>query len=354
VSRATVFVHPVRLAAAGQPRLDDALQTVTGPDGTFAFPQVPPGPVCVRVHLGPWQDEGFRSAPSVPLELRPGERAQLALGSGGATLTGRVRLTGMVPAGLDCTYSLNHLVRREAGIAPPAEVAAAGFDVRHGWRQAWEKTPEGHTYLSTLHSWFVKLAPDGSFRVSGVPPGEYDLSVAVYGKPNGCLIDPLARRVVRVAVTAADAARGEVALPDTMAEVVPVPAVGDTPDLSFARPDGTSGVLAEFRGKPIVLHFWASWCLSCKAQLPALKALHQRFPDRGVAVLGLALDEDPAAWHAALESLQLPWAQGRAAASRVPGVSSVPAYWLLDPAGRIVAKTYDVDELARALDDVVK
>jgi len=45
--------------------------------------------VSVGVYLGPWKDEGFRSGPRVPLDLKPGEQIKLDLGSGGATLTGR-------------------------------------------------------------------------------------------------------------------------------------------------------------------------------------------------------------------------------------------------------------------------
>lgn len=185
VRGATILLQPVRMDSLDRPRVDTMIQAVTGPDGRFEFSRVPPGPVSVRVYLGPWKDEGFRSGPSVPLDLQPGERAELDLGGAGTVLTGKVTLTGKVPADLDCTYSLNYLVRRAPGIAPPPAIAGPGFDIRNGWRDTWQKTVEGQTYVSTLRHWFVKLAPDGAFRVSGVPPGEYDLAVAVYAKPDG-------------------------------------------------------------------------------------------------------------------------------------------------------------------------
>jgi RNA polymerase sigma factor (sigma-70 family) len=355
VRGATIFLNPIRLDSLDRPRINTVeLQVVTGPDGRFEFPRVPPIPINVHVSLGPWEDEGFRSGPSVPLDLQPGQRAELDLGGAGATVTGKVTLTGKVPADLDCTYSLNYLVRRAPGIAPPQAIARLGFDVRNGWRDTWLKTVEGQAYLSTLQLWFVKLAPDGSFRVSGVPPGEYDLAVEVYAKPSGCLVDPLARKIVPVTVTAADAARGDLKLPEIAAAVVPVPAVGDTPALSFRRADGSNGTLGDCRGRYTVVHFWASWCGPCKQQLPALRRLQERFAGRGLATLGLALDEDDAAWQAALKRLDLPWPQGRLTAAGDAGVSGVPAYWLLDPAGKIVSKVYDPDELAAPLADRLK
>jgi RNA polymerase sigma factor (sigma-70 family) len=349
IAGATVFVQPIRIDALDQPRIWAMTQVVTGPDGAFEFPRVPPGAANVRVFLGPWKDEGFRCGPSIPLELKPGERAELDLGRAGATVSGRVKLTGKVPADLDCTYSLNHLVLREPGIAPPPEIAALGFDARGGWRDAWRMSQEGIAYMSTLRHWFVKLAPDGSFRVSGVPPGDYDLAVAVYAKPSGCLLDPIARQVVRVTVTTADVARGEMKVPDIAAAVVPVPAVGDTPALTFRRSDGAVGSLADVRGKYALIHFWASWCGPCKQQLPAVRRLHEQFAARGLVTLGLSVDEDASAWQAAEKRLALPWPQGRLAAAVDADVSGVPTYWLLDPEGKIVAKVYDIDELAKFL-----
>jgi hypothetical protein len=187
VRGASIDVNPVRIDTLDRPRIHtgDGLRTFTDADGRFEFPRVPPIPVSVSILLGPWKDAGFRSGPSVPLDLKPGQRAELELGGGATVVKGKVKLTGKVPADLDCNYSINYLVERAPGIAPPSEIARLGFDARKGWRDAWLKSEEGLAYLNTLRHWFVKLAPDGAFRISGVPPGEYDLALAVYAKPDG-------------------------------------------------------------------------------------------------------------------------------------------------------------------------
>ena len=345
VPDAWVMLQPISIRHLDRPRIDAIIQVRTDADGRFEFPRALPGPCRALVNLGPWRDPGFRSGPSMPLDLQPGQHFELDLGSGGAVVHGKVTPTGSVPADLDCTYSLNHLIRREPGISPPPEIAAAGFDVRNGWRDTWRKTQEGSAYLNTLQHWFVKLAPDGSFRISGVPPGDYDLAIELYAKPTGCLVDPLARKVVQVSVSDTDAASGELTLPEIPLEITPFPVVGDTPTMTFQRADGSAGSLEDFRGQHTLLHFWASWCAPCKKQMPTLQQLHKQFAPRGLVMLGLSLDENSPAWQAALGRHELPWPQGRLHGAQ-PGVSTVPAYWLLDPDGKIVAKNQTADELA--------
>jgi uncharacterized GH25 family protein/thiol-disulfide isomerase/thioredoxin len=346
VPGATIFLDPVRCDGLDRPRMDLRLQTVTGPDGSFDFPRVAPIPVSVWVDLGPWKEEGFRSGPRVPLDLKPGQRAELEFGGAGTVVNGKVRLTGKLPANLDCSFSLNYLVRREPGIPLPADLAGLGFDDRKGWNENWTKSAEGRAYLRSIQHWFMKLAADGSFRASGVPAGDYELAIAIYGKPTGCLLEPLARRVVRVNVTEEDVKRGELTVQEVDVPVAPVPIVGDAPELAFECPDGKGGTLRECRGRYSVVHFWASWCGPCKLQLPGLRQLTEQSAGLGLHTLSLSLDEDSAAWRAALRRLNLPWQQGRLTNDSDAGVSSVPAYWLLDPSGKIIAKCHDPDEVA--------
>jgi thiol-disulfide isomerase/thioredoxin len=65
---------------------------------------------------------------------------------------------------------------------------------------------------------------------------------------------------------------------------------GDVWGLRFARPEGGELVLADFRGRPLLLNFWATWCPPCVKEMPLLDQFHRRHQAAGWQVIGLAVD----------------------------------------------------------------
>jgi len=60
---------------------------------------------------------------------------------------------------------------------------------------------------------------------------------------------------------------------------------------TFTDLDGKPVALADFKGKPLVLNFWATWCPPCLKEIPDLVEIHNRFGARGVALVGVAVEE---------------------------------------------------------------
>jgi peroxiredoxin len=59
------------------------------------------------------------------------------------------------------------------------------------------------------------------------------------------------------------------------------------PDFKFPGPSGNSVKLSDLRGHPVIVNFWASWCPPCRAEMPAIQAVHQSYQEHGLVVLGV-------------------------------------------------------------------
>lgn len=116
------------------------------------------------------------------------------------------------------------------------------------------------------------------------------------------------------------------------------PKVGDAfPKLADYKLEGT---LPDFAGKVVLVDFWASWCGPCRHSFPALQEIHQKYKDQGVVVLGISLDEDKADMDGFLKKSKTDFAIVRDAKGKLAeklDVNSIPASYLLDKSGKIVA-----------------
>jgi cytochrome c biogenesis protein CcmG, thiol:disulfide interchange protein DsbE len=71
--------------------------------------------------------------------------------------------------------------------------------------------------------------------------------------------------------------------------------------------DGETVRLADYRGRPVIVNFWASWCLPCRDEFPLLRAARQRYSAEGLEVLGIVHDDGPAQARAFAQSFDADW-----------------------------------------------
>ena len=134
------------------------------------------------------------------------------------------------------------------------------------------------------------------------------------------------------------------------------------PDFAQQTPDGKTVSLADYRGKYVLVDFWASWCAPCRAENPAVLKAYETFKGRNFEVLGVSLDEEKTRgkWVKAIADDHMPWTQvsdlrgfdGATAAHY--GVKAIPQNFLIDPSGKIVASNLRGDELMTILARFIK
>ena len=117
-------------------------------------------------------------------------------------------------------------------------------------------------------------------------------------------------------------------------------AVGDpAPDKELSTLDGSgTGSIADYRGKWVLVNFWASWCDPCRTEAPALQEFHRRHPER-FTVLGINLDDSTGDAVAFVDEFGLTYPQLRDGDGRerreAYGMTGFPESFLIDPEGRI-------------------
>lgn len=113
------------------------------------------------------------------------------------------------------------------------------------------------------------------------------------------------------------------------------------PDFRLTLANGQQVSLASFRGRVVVLNFWASYCLPCIQETPALNALAQEFPQGRVVVLGVSIDQDPVAYQTFLSRYHIRFDTAldpSAALMHRYGTQLIPETYIINPAGEVVRK----------------
>jgi len=131
------------------------------------------------------------------------------------------------------------------------------------------------------------------------------------------------------------------------------------PELTLPDTQGRSVSLSSFKGKYLLVDFWASWCAPCRAENPNVVQAYSEFKSKNFAILGVSLDKEKDAWLEAIKSDRLNWTHvsdlkfWQSKAVEVFQFNGIPFNVLIDPQGKIIAQGLRGDELESKLKEVL-
>jgi peroxiredoxin len=122
------------------------------------------------------------------------------------------------------------------------------------------------------------------------------------------------------------------------------------PDFTLKNLDGEEVSLSQFRGKYVLVNFWATWCGPCKIEMPSLEALYQRYKNKNFALLAISNDMFGA-------TIVKPFVKAnhlnfiilldqRLKASNAFGVTSLPSTFMINPKGEIIGSLFGAEDWA--------
>ncbi len=131
------------------------------------------------------------------------------------------------------------------------------------------------------------------------------------------------------------------------------------PNLTMQSIDGRTVSISDFKGKYLLVDFWASWCGPCRQENPNVVTAYNKYKNKNFTILGVSLDDDKQAWKEAVAKDGLAWnhmsdlKQWDSEAVKAYGFDGIPFNVLIDPNGNIIASSLRGPELEEKLAQVL-
>jgi peroxiredoxin len=147
----------------------------------------------------------------------------------------------------------------------------------------------------------------------------------------------------------------------TQQEAPPTSWVGkQAPALTLPDVNGKNVSIADFKGKYLLVDFWASWCGPCRGENPNVVAAFNKYKGKNFAILGVSLDKEKDPWQKAIAADKLAWTHvsdlqfWNSIAVKTFGFQGIPYNVLIDPQGKIIAESLRGEDLDKKLAEVLK
>ncbi len=133
----------------------------------------------------------------------------------------------------------------------------------------------------------------------------------------------------------------------------------EAPEISLPNASGQVVKLSSFKGKVVLVDFWASWCYPCRVSIPTVNKLYSKYKDKGFEVLGVSIDSKKAEWLKAVKALRIKYTQindpggWSSGVASTYGVEAIPATFLVDKTGKIVAIDAEGSDLETKIQELL-
>ena len=132
----------------------------------------------------------------------------------------------------------------------------------------------------------------------------------------------------------------------------------NAPEIALQSSDGKMMTLSDYKGKYVLVDFWASWSASCRTENVKLLNIYNKYHDQGFEVFQISLDQSKSSWERAIKEDGLPWINVNdfkvwdSEVVKLYGVETIPASFLVDQDGSIITKNLKGDALDKRLSDI--